>query len=63
MSGESTIAGGTNGGESGAEMRDVGVNLAARRRESALLMALGDSRRGARISTRTCDQIYRSLGN
>jgi len=40
MSGESTIAGGTNGGESGAEMRGVGVNLAARRRESALLMAL-----------------------
>jgi len=40
MSGESTIAGGTNGGERGAEIRGVGVNLAARRRESALLMAL-----------------------
>src|SRR5713101_6602986 len=40
MSGESTITGATNGGASDAELRGVGVNLAARRRESALLMAL-----------------------
>src|SRR5216683_1796805 len=40
MSGESTITDSTNGSGSDAQMRGVGVNLAARRRESALLMAL-----------------------
>ena len=40
MSGESRIADTTTGGASDAQLGSVGVNRAARRRESALLIAL-----------------------